>query len=310
MRLIVQPDEGLAPILKAVRQARKSIDVMIFRFDRRELEKALADAVERKVAVRALIAHTANAGERALRKLELRLLDAGLTVTRTDDDLRRYHAKYMIVDQSRLFVFGFNFTTLDMSKSRSFGVEIRARALVRDVLELFEADVNRQPEPRVNRSLVISPVNARERLSAFIRGAKRDLRIYDPRLSDPRMITLIRERIDAGVAVRVLGRVAKEGRGLACQRVPRLRLHVRAILRDGADAFVGSLSLRRADLDERRELGVIVRDAAAVRRMTQTFDADWREASPVKGSACDEDGKTEDPEAAEERAVRKVAKAS
>lgn len=305
MRLIVQPDEGLAPILKAIRQARKSIDVMIFRFDRRELEKALADAVERRVAVRALIAHTANAGERELRRLETRLLEAGLTVTRTDDDLRRYHAKYIIVDRSRLFVLGFNFTALDMAKSRSFGVEIRARALVHDVLELFEADVNRQPEPRVHRSLVISPVNARERLSAFIRGAKRELLIYDPRLSDPRMIRLIRDRLGAGVAVRVIGRVAKEGREIPCQRSPRLRLHVRAIMRDGAQAFVGSLSLRRADLDERRELGVIVRDPSAVRRMIHTFEADWEEASPVKGCDCDEE---EAP--AGERVVRKVARAS
>jgi phosphatidylserine/phosphatidylglycerophosphate/cardiolipin synthase-like enzyme len=303
MRLIVQPDEGLAPILEAVRQARRSIDVMIFRFDRRELEKALAAAVQRRVAVRALIAHTANAGERALRKLEARLLDAGLTIARTDDDLRRYHAKYLIVDRARLFVLGFNFTALDMAKSRSFGIEIRARALVQDVLELFEADVNRQPEPRVHRDLVISPVNARERLSAFIRGAKRELLIYDPRLSDPRMIRLLRQRIDAGVAVRVVGRVAKGGRGISCQRAPRLRLHVRAIMRDGAGAFVGSLSLRRADLDERRELGVIVRDPTAVRRMIQTFNADWQAGAPKKGCDCDDEEEGEP-------AARKIAKAS
>jgi cardiolipin synthase len=310
VRLIVQPDEGLTPILKAVRQARKSIDVMIFRFDRRELEEALAAAVARRVAVRALIAHTANAGERALRKLESRLLDAGLTISRTDDTLRRYHAKYMIVDRSRLFVLGFNFTAIDMSKSRSFGVEIRAKALVRDVLELFEADVNRQPEPRVNRSLVISPVNARERLTAFIKGAKRELLIYDPRLSDPRMMKLLQERIAAGVRVKVVGRVAKGGKAIQCQRIPKRRLHVRAIIRDGAEAFIGSLSLRRADLDERRELGVIMRDAAAVRRMAQTFESDWEDASPVKGCDCDERDEKDQEEAEEERPVRKMAKAS
>jgi hypothetical protein len=77
---------------------------------------------------------------------------------------------------------------------------------------------------------------------------------------------------------------------------------VRAIIRDGADAFVGSLSLRRADLDERRELGVIVRDATAVRRMIQTFNTDWQKGAPKKGCDC------EDEE--EERGGRKIAKAS
>ena len=47
MKLIIQPDDGLAPLLKAVRKAKKSIDIVIFRFDRPELEKALEAAVGR-----------------------------------------------------------------------------------------------------------------------------------------------------------------------------------------------------------------------------------------------------------------------
>ena len=58
--------------------------------------------------MRALIAHTNRGGERNLRKLELRLLEAGVTVARTADDLTRYHGKMMIVDDT-LHVFGFNY---------------------------------------------------------------------------------------------------------------------------------------------------------------------------------------------------------
>jgi hypothetical protein len=38
------------------------------------------------------------------------------------------------------------------------------------------------------------------------------------------------------------------------------RLHVRAMVRDGRRAFIGSQSLRRLELDERREIGLIIRD--------------------------------------------------
>jgi hypothetical protein len=41
---------------------------------------------------------------------------------------------------------------------------------------------------------------------------------------------------------------------------PGKRLHVRAIVRDGRRAFVGSQSLRKVELDERREVGIIIRD--------------------------------------------------
>ena len=53
-------------------------------------------------SVRALIAHTNRGGEKSLRKLEMRLLEAGVTVARTADDLPRYHGKMMIVDDDAL----------------------------------------------------------------------------------------------------------------------------------------------------------------------------------------------------------------
>ena len=101
MKLIIQPDDGVTPLLKALRRARKSIDIVIFRFDRADVEKALQAAVARGVVVRALIAHTNRGGEKSLRRLELRLLDAGVTVSRTADDLQRYHAKLMIVEHDQ-----------------------------------------------------------------------------------------------------------------------------------------------------------------------------------------------------------------
>jgi phosphatidylserine/phosphatidylglycerophosphate/cardiolipin synthase-like enzyme len=68
-----------------------------------ELEKALGAAVQRGVTVRALIAHMNKGGEKRLRKLEQRLLEAGVTVARTADDLPRYHGKMTIIDDTVTF---------------------------------------------------------------------------------------------------------------------------------------------------------------------------------------------------------------
>ena len=89
MQVITQPGDGLTPILKAIKRAKKSLDIVIFRFDLTDLEDALAAAVERGVAVRALIAHTNRGGEKKLRKLEDRLLKCGATLSRTADDMVR-----------------------------------------------------------------------------------------------------------------------------------------------------------------------------------------------------------------------------
>src|SRR5689334_9848400 len=144
MKLIVEPDAGIAPIVTAIKQARKTIDVLIFRLDRYEIARALQEAVSRGVHVRALTAHQNRGGTKSLRKLEMDLLAGGVTVSRTADDLVRYHGKMMIIDERHLHVYGFNFTALDIAKSRSFGVITKNEKLVAEAMKLFNADFDRQ----------------------------------------------------------------------------------------------------------------------------------------------------------------------
>ena len=59
------------------------------------------------------------------------------------------------------------------------------------------------------------------------------------------------------------------------QKAPTHRLHVRAMVRDGDTAFVGSQSLRALELDGRREVGLIVKEPKTVKRMVEVFETDW-----------------------------------
>ncbi len=275
MELIVQPNDGIKPVLAAVDGAKKAIDIIIFRFDLKPLEKALENAVKRGVTVRALIAHTNSGGEKRLRDLELRMLEAGVTVSRTGQDLVRYHGKMMIVDRDELHVYGFNYTAKDLA-SRSFGLVTRDRRTVQEGLRLFEADAQREDyEPQLD-GFVVSPENAREQLAMFIKRAKKSLAIYDPEVTDPGMIRLLHRRAKAGVDVRIIGKVGKRASDLKAQKLPGgLRLHVRAIIRDGEEAFVGSQSLRDLELEARREVGLLTRDPKIVKGMCEVFESDW-----------------------------------
>ena len=275
MKLLVQPEDGVFPVLKAIGKARRSIDLHIFRLDQKEIEKALRAAVARGVVVRTLIAHTNARGEKGLRKLEQRLLDAGATVSRTDKDLLRYHGKMMVVDGVWLYVFAFNFTRLDIDGSRSLGIATRKRVLVQEALRLFEADFDRKPYTGGAKDFLVSPVNARERLTAFLKGAKKHLLIYDGALTDNKMIDVLRSRQEAGVDVRIIGKVEKGKHGLQAEAFAGKRQHLRCIVRDGRAVFLGSQSLRRQELDARREIGVIVRDAKVVSAIVKIYESDW-----------------------------------
>jgi phosphatidylserine/phosphatidylglycerophosphate/cardiolipin synthase-like enzyme len=275
MRLLIQPRDGVEPLLKAIKGARKSIDILIFRLDWRELETALKAASKRGIAVRALIAHTNRGGESKLRSLEMRFLEAGITVARTADDLVRYHGKMMIVDRQSLYLLSFNFLHIDIEHSRGFGIDTRHVKFVHEALKLFEADTNRQTyTPSVN-TFIVSPANARAQLTAFVEKAKKQLLIYDPKIADHQIVGILQKQAKAGVDVRVIGCVVPRNANLPVAPLTCMRLHTRTIIRDGRDAFIGSQSLRPPELDSRREIGIIVRDPRLVNELLGTFEKDW-----------------------------------
>ena len=261
MKLLVQPGDGIGPIVKAIEKAKKSVQVVIFRFDRLEIEKALEDAVKRGVSVDALIAFTNRGGEKNLRKLEMRFLERGVTVSRTADDLVRYHGKMMIVDGKELHLLAFNYTQVDTERSRSFALITRDKELVKEAEELFDSDFKRRPHKPKSSRFLVSPLNAREELAKFIAAAKKELLIYDVKISDREMIKLLEQRARDGVEVRVIGKMARRSSQISVRQLAQLRLHTRTIVRDRKDAFLGSQSLRELELDSRREIGAIFRHA-------------------------------------------------
>jgi phosphatidylserine/phosphatidylglycerophosphate/cardiolipin synthase-like enzyme len=275
MHVIVQPRDGIEPLLKGIRDARHSVEVTIYRLDRLEIEQALVEAAWRGVHVHALITYTNKENLKDIKRLEKRLLNAGVKVTRTADDLVRYHSKMMIVDRRALYLMTFNFTFLDIHHSRSFGVITEDPRLVSEAVGLFEADTLQfQPQPEAE-DFVISPINARQKLSKFILGARRQLLIYDDKLSDSQMIKHLETCAKTGVEIKVIGHLGKKVKGAEVRKMPDLRLHVQALIRDGQRVFFGSQSLRKVELDERREVGLITADPEAVQHFLVIFELDW-----------------------------------
>lgn len=275
LKLLIQPHDGIAPLLAAIKSAKKSIDILIFRLDWKELESALKTASGQGIAVRALIAHTNRGGESKLRAMETRFLEAGITVGRTADDLVRYHGKMMIVDRRTLYLLSFNFVHMDIDHSRGFGIVTKSAKIVQEAVKLFEADLNRKTYKAGFDGFVVSPANARKQLTAFIKQARKQLLIYDPKIADKEILRLLEDHAKAGLDIKIIGSVSARSANLRVTPLTSMRLHTRTIIRDGRQAFVGSQSLRQPELDQRREIGVIVREPKVVNALLATFEKDW-----------------------------------
>jgi cardiolipin synthase A/B len=189
--------------------------------------------------------------------------------------LIRYHGKMIIVDRRTLFLLSFNFVHMDIDHSRGFGIVTRSPKVVQEAVKLFEADLNRQTYTASLDAFVVSPVNARKQLTAFIKQARKQLLIYDPKIADRRIMRLLEDHAKAGLDIKIIGSITARSANLAVSPLTSMRLHTRTIIRDGRQVFVGSQSLRQSELDLRREIGIIVREPSAVRVLTSTFEKDW-----------------------------------
>jgi hypothetical protein len=101
-------------------------------------------------------------------------------------------------------------------------------------------------------------------------------------ISDKEMLRILQEQTQAGVEIKVIGSVAGRAQ-FDVQKLAGPRLHTRTIIRDRRQAFVGSQSLRGAELDSRRELGLIVQDGKALKMLIDTFESDWAGTRAKKG---------------------------
>jgi len=72
----------------------------------------------------------------------------------------------------------------------------------------------------------------------------------------------------------VIGTIGRHSARLEVRPLAGFRLHTRTIVSDRREAFVGSQSLRKAELDARHEVGVICARFQVVSGVVNTFEAD------------------------------------
>ena len=135
----------------------------------------------------------------------------------------------------------------------------------------YENYVRVQSEAAIRNAATSYPYDAHDDAVVSLRGATSAVADH--------MKQEVQQRLQkAGVEVRVIGKVDRRLDGVETRKLAPLRLHVRAIVRDGTAAFVGSQSLRKLELDGRREVGVIITDTPTAQKIRSVFEDDWRES--------------------------------
>ena len=206
MKLIVQPDHGVEPVLAAIARARISVEIVIFRLDVKDVTIALETAVDaRRRRAGADRAHqqgrreaAAQAGDAAAGgRRDGVALGRGLAPLSRQDAADRWPA----APCQRL--------QFHLARHRS-QPQLRGRHDRATPGEGSAAPVPGRLRPAAVRAgLRQAGGQSRDiaqQLGDFLAGARRQLCIYDPEISDPRMVRVLADRLQAGVDVRIIGK--------------------------------------------------------------------------------------------------------
>ncbi|MCV7172910.1 cardiolipin synthase [Mycobacterium manitobense] len=291
--LIVEPDDGLAPVREFISSARERLLVKQFTFTDESLIDAVIDRRAAGVDVRVMLNAKRSGGDRANDDTYERLRAAGVEVQWCNPKFYVTHEKSIVVDGDAALIATFNLCTKYFTRTRDYGIVTTDPNHVAQITEAFHADWNHEDwSPAQNDGLLWSNANSRYRMAQFIDAATHRLDIQHPKYVDAVILDHIAAAADRGVKVHVLcgGRHGisewdvldtfaslrtLRRFGVKVRKQKQLRVHAKLLIIDDSQALLGSMNIDRSAFDLRRELGVITSDPEAVARLKQVFDGDW-----------------------------------
>jgi len=263
-RLVLAPAARRAGVFELMRSTQRTLLLSVFRCDDFRMLDELAATVKRGVQVRVLITQRARGWREKLKDLTAVLRSFGAEVQPYDNPAMKYHAKYIIADDSRVLVTSLNFTRKCFETTCDFLVFTDDPEVASGLKVLFAADCTPSPNgflvPATPR-LIIGPDQSRKRLTQILSDAVTSIQIVDHRVTDPEIIEILGEKRRQGVMVQVLGNGPMAG--LIC--------HGRMLLIDQKTAIIGSIHLSRPSLDLRREVAIVTEEPGVVSELYDYF---------------------------------------
>jgi cardiolipin synthase A/B len=297
-QLVPLPDgaAAFAAIVEALSQARRSIDLELYEFQRPDLALMLLDARDRGVTVTAI----KDPSERSSRTIWAQLEQGGVKVVAFPlERLTIDHVKLLIVDRTRAIVGGINWGT---HSSTNHDFDVLATGPVVDNLErVFTQDLALAgeraiiPPPAADRAVQVLTTRPgdgiRAAALAAIGAAQQSIDIEMFVLSDRLVLEALVAAARRGVHLRVLlDPTQPQNAAVFAQLQPvgaMVRfyrqagdelLHAKLGIFDGAVVLFGSCNWSRSGFTSNHELDLLLSEPTLARTFLSRLEQDWAES--------------------------------
>jgi hypothetical protein len=292
-RLIVEPDDGLQPVLDFINSAQSSLLIKQFTFTEPSLVEATIARHRAGVEVRVMLNAQRSGGDRANDETYEQLHAEGIAVQWANPKFYVTHEKSIVVDRRSAMVATYNLMIKYFTLTRDYGIITHDPTQVTQIIDVFDADWDhRDHTPTVDGGLLWSNSNSRHQMARFIDRATVTLHVQHPKFVDAVILDRLVDAVERGVKLKVLCG-GKHGIsewdildtfsslrtlrrfGAKVHKQKNLRVHAKLIIVDEREALVGSMNIDRSAFDSRRELGLTTDDDAIVGRLREIFEFDW-----------------------------------
>lgn len=310
LSLVVMPDAGPDFLLKAIKNAKKSILLEMYLLTYSGITQQITDALIAKskagLDVRIILENqpfimppVAQPGVilkppiNVNRKAFEALTNAGVRVKRSSPQFVFTHQKSMVIDGKVGYIMTLNLSNAAFQKNREYVIIDESPSDVAELIRIFEADWSETPIVPKDPDLVVSPNNSKERILTLIKSAKKTLAVQVEFMDDPDVVAALGDRKKAGVDVSVQlsfhkpdpktgydsnGKIKKQLDEVGVTNVKFIKtphLHAKLIVTDNARAYIGSENFTTNSLTRNREMGIIIKDKIIVDKLAEIAAKDW-----------------------------------
>jgi len=291
----VEPLNGYGFLANAINGARASVDLSIYELVDPSIQNDLIAKAAAGVDVRVLL-DTADGGQ-ADNAATFASLQAGGVNVQWAPTNQIFHAKYLVIGASVVFVGSGNLVASDYTSTRDYWIRATPPADVRAVQSTFNSDfATTVASPYAAPGLVWSPGSSAP-LVRFINSARRTVLVENEEMNSGAIELALEHAAARGVDVKVVmsaspswtsafAQLVRHGVHVHTLESAQLYIHAKRICVDctsaGGTVFIGSENFSTSSLSYNREFGLITRSRGSVRAVLNAAMSDYRIGSNVR----------------------------
>jgi cardiolipin synthase A/B len=294
LRLLIEPQAGMAEIDAILRSAKTSVDLEIYELTDPTIETILCADARRGVNVRVILNEHYTESENAAAFSYLS--ERGVAVRWAPPRFDITHEKAVVVDDRTALIMTMNFTPEYYATTRDVVVIDNQSADVKAISVTFDEDwAGSHAPPADGRDLLWSP-DSEQALLDLIGSARQSILIENEEMDEPYIESALEQAARRGVRITVVMTEDPEWNsafsalsiaGVRIRLYPSspsaLYIHAKVVdvdpgLSDGR-AFVGSENFSVASLLYNRELGILTSDRSVVEALATMIERDAERAT-------------------------------